>query len=149
MNNSNEFPILPLIIYQVGYLYHQTLRECDKNFRAKALPLQMDQIPVLFKLYYQGGASQQEISTALLRDKASVNRTISFLHKKDIVKVIQNVTDKRKTVVELTANGKKLAKQALAIIEEFDGYLSSALTKEERIQFPRLMQKLIDTATFK
>lgn len=148
MNADNKYPAPPLIISQIGALHSRIYRECDKIFREKAFPLEMDQLPVLLKLYYKGGASQQEISSVLQRDKASVNRTVSFLLKKDIVKVIQDAADKRKTVVELTATGKKLATQANAILEEFDAFLTSVLTEEQRKQFHSLMLKLIDNVTF-
>lgn len=147
MNSSNK-PVPPLILSQIGFLYGRVYRACDKIFREKSFPLEMDQIPVIMTLYYKGGAFQQEISAQLHRDKASVNRTISFLLKKDIVKVIQDSNDKRKTIVELTASGKKMAKQAAIIIEEFDAFLVFALTEEEKKQFQSLMLKLIDTVNF-
>jgi len=148
MNRNNESSVPALMLFQVGALYGKIYKQCDKIFKEKSFPFEMDQIPVILKLYYKGGASQQEICSALQRDKASVNRTVSFLLKRDIVKVIQDVADKRKTLVELTATGKKLAMQANKILEEFDASLFSVLTKEERKQFFSLMLKLIDTVTF-
>jgi len=94
-----------------------------------------------------GGESQKSIGTALGRDKASINRTISFLLKKDIAKVIPDVVDRRKTHVELTASGEKLAKQADAILGRFDAVLSSDLTAEERKEFDETMLKLIGIVT--
>jgi DNA-binding MarR family transcriptional regulator len=122
-------------------------KECDKIFRESGFPLQMDQIPVLMSLYYFGGASQKATSASLGRDKASVNRTISVLLKKDFVKVFQDPVDKRKTYVELTASGEKLAKQADAILGRFDAVLSSELTEEERKEFDKTMLKLIGIVT--
>ncbi|NII29199.1 MarR family transcriptional regulator [Pseudoflavitalea sp. X16] len=143
MSNNRERPAPPLMISLVGSLYGKMRRECDNIFREKEFPLEMDQIPVLMLLYYQEGASQQEISQKLQRDKASVNRTVSFLLKKDIVTVIQDTADKRKTRVELTATGKKLARQANTALEKFDTAFSSALTEEERKHFQDIMLKLI------
>jgi len=107
----------------------------------------MDQIPVVLTLYYKGGASQQEICSKLQRNKASVNRTVSFLLKKDIVRVMQDLTDKRKTLIELTQTGKKLAGQAHTILEKYNASLSSVLTKEEHNKFHNLLIKLINTTT--
>ena len=149
MNQDNEFSVPSLMTFQIGALYGRIHKECDKIFREKAFPLEMDQIPVVLRLYYKGGASQQEICSAIHRDKASVNRTVSFLLKKDIVKVLQDSADKRKTAVTLTTTGKKLAKQATVILEEFNQMLSSVLTEAERKQFHSLMLKLIGTVTFK
>ncbi len=148
MSQNNELLIPTLTLFQIGAVYGRIHKKCDKIFREKAFPLEMDQIPVVMKLHYKGGASQQEICSGLQRDKASVNRTVSFLLKKNLVKVIQDVNDKRRTIVELTATGKKLAMQANTILDEFDASLSSAFTKEERKQFHSLMLKLIDSVTF-
>ncbi|WP_439699239.1 MarR family winged helix-turn-helix transcriptional regulator [Mucilaginibacter sp. AW1-7] len=107
----------------------------------------MDQIPVLMSLYYSGGGSQKTIGLALGRDKASINRTISVLLKNDFVKVIPDITDKRKTHVELTASGVLLAKQADAILGKFDAVLSAELAGEERKEFDKTMLKLIEIVT--
>jgi len=122
-------------------------KESGKIFREQGFPLEMDQIPVLMILYYSGGASQKHTGTALARDKASINRTISVLLKKGLVEVIPDTIDKRKTHVKLTANGEKLAEQADAILGRFDAVLSSALTEQERKEFDKTMLKLIEAVT--
>jgi DNA-binding MarR family transcriptional regulator len=147
MNRKIDHPVPPSLIAQIGAFYHRLYKECDKIFRGHDFPLQMDQVPVLMILYYSGGASQKDACTALGRDKASINRTISVLLKKDFVKVIQDTLDKRKTHVELTASGEKLAELADAILGRFDAVLSSELTGEERNEFDKTMLKLIEVVT--
>ena len=147
MNRKVEHPAPPSLVAQIGALYNRIYKECDKIFSGHNFPLQMDQIPVLMVLYYSGGASQKTISTDLGRDKASINRTISVLLKKDLVKVIPDTVDKRKTHVKLTASGESVAKQADAIVGRFDAVLSSELTKQERKEFDKTMQKLIGIVT--
>lgn len=149
MHENKETPDPPLLVTQIGRLYRILHQGCGKIFREKAFPLEMDQIPVILVVYYTGGLSQQDICLSLQRDKASVNRTVSFLGNRDMVEVIQDSTDKRKTLVKLTVTGKKWAKQANTILQEFDQLLSSALTEEEREQFNRIMTKLIDSPTAK
>ena len=147
MNDGDKSPRRHLLIFQIGSLYYKIHRECDIIFREKEFPLEMDQLPVLLALYYTypEGTSQQELGHRLQRDKASINRTVAFLSKKDIVKVIQDVTDKRKTRIELTATGKKLSAQADTILEKFNGFLASTLTEEERGRLNDLLPKLITT----
>ncbi|MDO3625804.1 MarR family transcriptional regulator [Mucilaginibacter sp. BT774] len=135
------------MIAHIGALYHKIHRQCDKIFRENGFPLEMDQIPVLMRLYYSGSASQQEIGLGLGRDKASVNRTIALLAKKDFARVLKDATDKRKTSIELTETGKKLAAQAHAMLETFNKSLVSQLTKEERTQFNSLAFRLIEAIT--
>lgn len=147
MNHKVEHPAPPSLVAQIGALYNRIYKECDKIFREHNFPLQMDQIPVLMVLYYSGGVSQKTICTDLGRDKASVNRTISVLFKKDFVKVIPDTVDKRKTHVKLTTSGESVAKQADAIVRRFDAVLSSELTEQERKEFDKTMQKLIGMVT--
>ena len=135
------------MIANIGSLYHKIHRQCDKIFREHGFPLEMDQIPVLMRLYYSGAASQQEIGTALLRDKASVNRTIALLAKKDFARVLKDATDKRKTSVELTETGRKVAAQAHVLLENFNESLAATLTKDEGPLFNSLALRLAKAIT--
>jgi len=107
----------------------------------------MDQIPVLMRLYYSGAASQQEICSGLLRDKASVNRTIALLAKNDFARVLRDAADKRKTSVELTEIGNELAAQAHILLENFNESLAATLTENERTLFSSLALRLTDAIT--
>jgi len=144
MDRKIDHPTPPSLVAQIGSLYHKIYKECDKLFRENDFPLQMDQIPVLMSLYYAGGSSQKAVGADLGRDKASVNRTISVLQKQHIVKVIQDAVDKRKTRVELTPSGQRLAEQADAMLAQFDALLSFELLTEQRNEFDKTMLKLIE-----
>jgi len=145
MKRNQSSPAPPLLLRQIGGLHKKIYKECDRIFRELDFPLEMDQIPVLMLLYYNGSASQQEISASLFRDKASVNRTVGFMAREDMAIVIQDAVDKRKTRVELTATGKSLAKQANAVITEFDEGLTKGFSPEEKQQLHSLLNKLIET----
>jgi DNA-binding MarR family transcriptional regulator len=145
--DQHNHPIPPYIIAQIGLVSNRLRRECDKAFRDQGFPLEMDQLQVLLSLYYSGPTSQQEICARQQRDKASVNRTVAFLLKNDIVKVEQDINDKRKTSVELTEYGQKLSIQANAVLEKFDAALAAEFTDEEKKQFDNLMKKLISVVT--
>ena len=144
MNQNNTSLSPPEMIAHIGTLYHKIHRQCDKIFRDQGFPLEMDQIPVLMRLYYSGAASQQEIGSSLLRDKASVNRTIALLAKKDFARVLKDTNDKRKTSVELTETGKKLAAQAHAMLENFNESLTATFTEDEKTQFNSLALRLTE-----
>ena len=147
MNSENRGQARPpLVISQIGRLHKTMFRECDKRLRQLGFPVEMDQIPVFAGLYYEGGMSQQDICSKLQRDKASVNRTVSFLSKKGFAKVVQDTTDRRKTRIELTAIGKELAIQVDAVIKEIETSLISGLTEKEVQQFSTLINKIIETS---
>jgi len=131
------------IIAGVGSLRLKTLKDCDKLFREKDFPFEMDQVQILIVLYNSKGLSQQEIGSRLQRDKASVNRTVSLFGKKGLVKIVQDKDDGRKTRVELTTVGKEWAKQTVSILVKYEQHLATALSKDEYRQFCFLLDKLI------
>ena len=142
MKRNQSPPVPPLLLRQIGGLYKNIYKECDKIFRNIDFPLEMDQVPVLMMLYYNGSASQQEMCAELRRDKASVNRTVAFMARENMAIVIQDTVDKRKTRVELTAAGKTLAKEADAVITHYDEGLTKGFSPEEKQQLHRLLDKL-------
>lgn len=134
---------MPLIA-GIGALRLKVLRECDKLFREKNFPLDMDQVSVLRLLYNSPRLSQKEIGALLQRDKASVNRTISLFSEKGIVKVVTDKQDKRKTIIELTTEGKNLVKQTEAVLVKYEKHLASLLSEKEYQTFNLLVNKLLN-----
>ena len=142
MNRDQSSPSPPSLISRIGFLHIRIRKECLKLFREQDFPLEVDQIPVLLFLYYTAQVTQQDISSMLERDKASVNRTISFLRQHGLVRVRPDDIDKRKTRVELTPEGKRLGKRASVVLDAFGHQLASAFTDSEMKEFDRLASKL-------
>ncbi|MDR6337717.1 DNA-binding MarR family transcriptional regulator [Filimonas zeae] len=143
MNYPEGSHVPYLLTFQIGALNLRILRECNKIFKESNLPLEMDQIPVILSLYYLNGGTQQEVAQRIQRDKSSVNRTISFLQKNELVKASEDANDKRKTIIELTATGKKIAKKASELLENLDKSVTEVLTVKEKEQFQDMLLKLI------
>src|ERR1700722_7750683 len=110
----------PALISQIGGLYRSMRKKGTVLFREQAFPLDLDQIPVLLIAYYRNGASQHEMGVALQRDKASINRTVGFLVANGYASVEASQEDRRKTIVKLTVEGKKLARQADRILSQLN-----------------------------
>jgi MarR family transcriptional repressor of mepA len=132
------------LIAGIGALRLMVLRECDRLFREKDFPLDMDQVSVLRLLYNSPGLSQKEIGALLQRDKASVNRTITLFSEKGIVKVVTDKQDKRKTRIEFTMEGKNLVRQTDVILAKYEKKLASIFTQEEYQTFNLLVDKLLN-----
>lgn len=134
----------PLLIFHLSATNIKAIRECNTLIRHNKLPIEMDHVPVLLHLYYNSpGCSQQKISQDLQRDKASINRTVSFLSKIDIVSVEKNQQDKRATLVGLTAPGIEIAEKVLVLIKNLDQSFSASLSLQEQAQLVFLLNKLI------
>jgi DNA-binding MarR family transcriptional regulator len=131
------------LISGIGALRLKVLRECDKVFREKNFPLNLDQASVLRLLYSSAGLSQKEIGIRLQRDKGSVNRTISVFSEKGIVKVVTDMQDQRKTRIGLTIEGMNLARQMEDMLVNYEKYLASLLSEEECQTFTLLVNRLL------
>ena len=131
------------LISGIGALRLKVLRECDRLFREKNFPLDMDQVSVLRLLNSSPALSQKEIGAILQRDKGSVNRTISVFSGKGIVKVVTDKQDKRMTRIELTMEGKNLAKQTEMVLAKYEKHLASLFSEEEYQTFNLLANKLL------
>ena len=140
MPNTPAHPRLAL--YELGWLHLQTTQECNRLLHEMNFPVQMDQAPIVIFLYYREAASQQEMAQALQRDKASVNRTVTYLSRNSLVSVEPDEQDGRKTVVKLTPAGKRIANELETILAKFDATLTAGLTPEERQQLSFLLNKL-------
>ncbi|RZJ91041.1 MAG: hypothetical protein EOO20_06360 [Chryseobacterium sp.] len=120
------------------------MKECNTLVRSNKIPIEMDHVPVLLHLYYSPeGCSQQKISLDLQRDKASINRTVNFLSKIEMVNIEKSLVDKRATLVELTPLGIEIAEKMLALLKEFDQSFAAALNMDEQAQLIGLLNKLI------
>lgn len=120
-----------LILMNLGGLHKELFSKANKFMTQKGFPIQAEQIPVLMTCYILGNISQQEIADQCGRDKSSVQRTITYLVKHGLVEVAQDPADKRKNIIKLTAEGKKLGKKiedGVVRMEEriFGGKISDA-----------------------
>ena len=133
-----------LLTFQLGAVNVKLTRECNTLVRNQKFPIEMDHIPVLMYLYFAPSeSSQQQISMDLQRDKASINRTLTFLSKKEMVSVEKNQIDKRATLVGLTPSGIKIAEKMLVLLKGFDQSFFAVLSQEEQVQLLGLLNKLI------
>jgi DNA-binding MarR family transcriptional regulator len=143
MPNMNNLPE-PLVIFHLGAAYIKATRECNALVKAHKLPFEIDHVQIILHLYYNpSGSSQQTISRELQRDKASVNRTVIFLSKINIVSIEKDLQDKRATLVKLTSFGIEMAEKIVTILKAYEESFNSVFTQEERIQLLGLLNKLI------
>jgi DNA-binding MarR family transcriptional regulator len=140
MNLKKELP--DLIIFKLSMVNKIFSGMSNRLLAEKSIPVQNNQLPVLMYLHYNGNLSQQELANHLNRDKASVQRTIAYLQKFNLVTVLQDADDKRRNVVNLSEEG---ARTAAAVEEQArlaDDHVFSCLTTEERTTLNNLLAKV-------
>lgn len=119
-------------------------RTLNKKLVSMRLPVQMEQIPVLFSLYTGGDLSQQEIANITERDKSSIQRTIKILQDKQLVVVQQDQFDKRKNIVHITAEGKCVTSKIRKTLIEAEEEVFSAVEENDREGFFKILKRISD-----
>lgn len=94
--------------------------------------IKRDQFPVFMVLYENPSMTQQEIANMLLRDKSSVQRTISSFEKKGLVTISHSETDKRTNIVSLTAAGIQIAENANKLQDKLQAIAIDSIPKAHR-----------------
>lgn len=133
-----------LLVFRLGGVNRILFHHGNKLFSKSGFPIEMAQLPVLMTLYYHGAQSQQEIASQIGRDKASINRTVGCFVKDKIAEVNPDASDKRKSVVTLTEEGKRLSKLVENQIIASEDRIFACLTETEKQTLSTLLAKVQD-----
>jgi MarR family transcriptional regulator, 2-MHQ and catechol-resistance regulon repressor len=124
------------------------LTRANSAFEARVLShgglgdLTISQFGVLEVLLHLGSQCQGTISQKLLKSTGNMTLVIDNLEKRNLVRRIRSIEDRRMVLIELTPQGKELIESvfpqhANAIAEEM-----SVLTHEEQAELGHLLRKL-------
>lgn len=89
-----------------------------------------------------GPISAADIINTIGMDKTTVSRTITGLHKANLIRLHTNSADRRKTLLTLTAAGKKIHNKINPLAEASDRSFEQQLSDDERKHIGPIMHKL-------
>lgn len=97
----------PLIFLtnRIGRLLANAIRDSMREEDAQVLPQHMG---VLSDLWVRDGLRQQDLAISLIKDKATIARSLSTLEEQNIVVRVADPDDKRNKRIYLTHKGKSL-----------------------------------------
>ena len=134
-----------------GFLLERTFRITKlsfiKVFNKLNADITPDQWVLLDTLNNKGQLSQKEISALSFKDAATISRIIDKLVAKNLVTKHHGITDKRKTTIKLTQEGKKLVDRCQAAIDDLRKHSWQNLNEEDYENFQRIMNQVF--ANFK
>lgn len=139
---SEQKEIEGLLLFKMGHLFRLITKSANHAFSRLNLPVQAEQIRILFELYYGGELSQQTIADNICRDKSSVQRTLIYMHKHNLIEISQDMQDKRRNIVHITDEGKKMTRILLREMKKINTKLSTTLTEAEKDTFIALCTKM-------
>jgi DNA-binding MarR family transcriptional regulator len=88
----------------------------QKQLRLARLKITIDQWLIIKSILDNPEIQQQEIADKVFKDNASVTRIISLLVKAKYLKRTINKTDKRRSNLEITMEGKKVIKEVYKVV---------------------------------
>lgn len=105
----------------IGYLIKSSGRafanEVNSKIKELGLPMTVEQVGIIFRLFFHPGQTQKDMAEFFLKDKTTIARIIGTMEKNSLLVRVPSETDKRINLLYLTNKGKDvqgvLAKVAL------------------------------------
>src|SRR5881628_1323502 len=110
---NNHFKKGELYSFITGKASIAIARRLQRKFNQSGINLTIEQWSVLYHLWKQDGASQQELCNATFRDKPSITRLIDNLEKLNLVKRVASENDRRINLIYLTKQAQKLQEETM------------------------------------
>ena len=132
---DNDMPTSPL----VSLLYRK--QTSYLNDKLKDVNLSSGLYPLLIKAYKNKAISQEELAGELHVNESTVTRNLDKLEKKGL---IVKTPEKRKKIVNVTAEGAKIAQKIMNYDEKWDETIKESLTEREFEDFQKLLIKICE-----
>jgi len=127
---------------QVGHILRRASQRHASIFQARMIDLTPTQFAAVIKLAEIGECSQNRLGRLTAMDVATIKGVVDRLHKKGFVTLRPDPTDKRRTLISLTPVGKARIGELRQIGAAISNDTLDPLTKSERRNFLRLLQKI-------
>lgn len=112
-------------------------------FLEKGYNITPEQFLVMDTLWNNGSKmSQQQIADTIIKDKNSVVKLIDGLEKKELVKRVANVDDRRQNLIEVTPLGKEIEESVKETAINAVGTITEGIGKQELQTFINVLTKM-------
>lgn len=120
------------LLFQMHRIHSVMFRVANGLIQKAAVPVKIEQLPVLMTVFDFRKLSQQEVADIISRDKSSVQRTVVALQKKGLVQVNTDEKDKRKNILSTTETGTFVATQIRDIMRKVEEEIFAAFESKDR-----------------
>lgn len=132
------------LVFQMHRIHSVMFRVANNLIQEMALPIKMEQLPILMCIQHFDNVSQQEVADKVHRDKSSVQRTVVVLERKGLITVAQDKNDKRKNILKTTETGRFVAKQIKDIVKSVEGEIFKAFDSQDRMDTINAIKETAD-----
>jgi len=141
---NNQFKKGELYSFITGKASTAIARRLQKKFNSSGVNLTIEQWSVLYHLWKQDGASQQELCNATFRDKPSITRLVDNLEKLNLVKRVSDEKDRRINKIFLTRAALKLQDETMELAEQTLNEALSGVPADQVEMCKEVLQKVYD-----
>jgi DNA-binding MarR family transcriptional regulator len=142
--SNNHFKKGELYSFITGKASIAIARRLQKKFNTSGVNLTIEQWSVLYQLWKQDGASQQELCNATFRDKPSITRLVDNLEKLNLVNRVSDENDRRINKIYLTKAALKLQEETMALAEETLNEALNGVPADQVEMCKEVLQKVYD-----
>ncbi|MGE5396941.1 MAG: MarR family winged helix-turn-helix transcriptional regulator [Chitinophagales bacterium] len=128
------------LCFRIGSLSRRIARYYNNRFAD--LGITLGQAFVLFGLMQKDGSSIKEIAQAVQLDSPAVTGLVDRLVKEGLVVRQENTEDRRSVEVMLTDQGRRVAKRAMKIAQDFNKVLGEGTSSEDVSRLEARLTKL-------
>jgi MarR family transcriptional regulator, lower aerobic nicotinate degradation pathway regulator len=131
-----------LLQAQVGFILRKANQRHVSIFAAHIGDLTPPQFAALAKLHDVGETSQNQLGTLIAMDAATVKGVIDRLKARGLVELSKHEVDKRRLLVNLTAEGRDAIERLIPLAHEITKETLAPLSTKEAVTFMKLLAKL-------
>ena len=133
MFNDDTIPTSPF----VSIIYREHAKYINDNVKEEGLSFWLH--PLLIKIYWNEGISQEELANMFHLNESTIARNLKKLEDKGF---IERIPDKRKKIIKITSKGKKSAQKVMDFDGKWDDKIKCSLTDEEYDNFLKTLKKI-------
>lgn len=133
-----------VIFYTLDKAIKSYRQYAQKQIKDAGFSVTIDQWLVLRNIQENPSINQQELSSKVFKDSASVTRIIELLVKSNLVKRTINGEDRRRNYLSVTREGTKVLQDVQGIILKNRAVALEGISQQELESMRRNLQKIID-----
>jgi DNA-binding MarR family transcriptional regulator len=127
---------------QVGFVLRKANQRHIAIFTARIGDLTPPQFAALAKLHEAGETAQSQLGAAIAMDAATIKGVIDRLTARRLVRLGRHEADRRRLMVDLTAEGRALIESLIPLACEITSETLAPLTAREAATLMRLLAKI-------
>ena len=140
MNNTKSIPVEQPVGRILSHLGRSFLS--NLNRKLNHLDIERNYYALLLIEQAEGNITQQELAGLLDTDKVSIVRIIDYLSENGYVKRLQNVNDRRKYSLKLTAKAKKETSKIQKAINEITSTAFKGISVSQKQLFYKTLESI-------